>query len=685
MEPLHPTDPPHISEYKLTARLGTGGMGQVYLARTTSGRQLVVKVIRPELANETGFRARFAREAEAARRVGGFHTAQIIDADPHADAPWIATAHIPGPTLTEAVRENGPITPPALHVLATGLAEGLKAVHSCDLVHRDLKPGNIILADDGPRIIDFGIARPLDADSMTTHGAIFGTLPYMSPEQTDGSRVGPASDLFSLGTVLAYAATGTNPFNGATMAQTLRRLISPPPDPGDIDPATRDLITACWNHDPTQRPTPEQILARFADHDLHDSWPPPQPTTPSRPEPAIRPLPTPPIPTRSKEESSPAPREPRVTPPAATKTKREGDAVPQRAEAQSPPPNAGKTSLAKATPLTKARPDQHRGKRKVRASWFYGISAVIAAVVLLSWYISNPRLGESGASEPGMGKSEADEFSTSESSALLPTSITRIGYGDAYSVAFSPDSTTVATGRTDSTAELWDVTTGELITTITSNESSMPGNNTILSVAFSPDGFIIATGNSFGTAQLWDANTGEPITTITGHDEAVYALAFSPDSTTIAVGMEYGSSTSDNVVAQLLDTETGDLITTLTGHNGSVVSVAFSPDGTALATSSADGTARLWDANTGEPITTITGHDEAVSAVAFSPDSATLATGSTDGTTRLWDTESGDLITSLDDYGSRVRSVAFSPDGALLATASTNTDRSGSVRIWELN
>ncbi|WAE71106.1 protein kinase [Streptomonospora nanhaiensis] len=389
-------------------------------ARTTSGRRLVVKVIRPELASEAGFRARFAREAETARKVGGFHTAQVVDADPHADAPWIATAHIPGPTLQQAVRGHGPLTTPALQVLATGLAEGLKAIHGCDLVHRDLKPGNIILAEDGPRIIDFGIARPLDADSMTTRGAVFGTLPYMSPEQTDGSRVGPSSDIFSLGTVLVYAATGTNPFAGATMAETLRRVISPPPDPGTFDPELRALVLECWNHDPVQRPVPDQILARFETRDLHGSWPPPA----ARTAPADSPPPSPPA--RDPGERTENATLPPQTDPLAETTV-SGNPNPTRFQAPTPAAEGSAVPL----PFPPATTDSG-GRAPRRRRWPYYISAVsvLAIVSVLLWR--------------GLG---------SHPEATLT------GHGGGVSsVAFNHDGTTLATGNSyDGTVRLWEL------------------------------------------------------------------------------------------------------------------------------------------------------------------------------------------------------------------------------------
>ena len=207
MEQLKPGDPSRVGNYRLIGRLGEGGMGQVFLGLSPGGRQVAVKVIHPGYASGKQFRERFAREIEAARRVGGFHTASVVDADPGADPPWMVTAFIQGPSLQQAVAEGGPFGLERVCRLGAGLAEGLAAIHACGLVHRDLKPSNVILADDGPRIIDFGISRAAEASPMTTAGMVVGTYSYMSPEQLRGELAGPASDVFALGCTLAFAAT----------------------------------------------------------------------------------------------------------------------------------------------------------------------------------------------------------------------------------------------------------------------------------------------------------------------------------------------------------------------------------------------------------------------------------------------------------------------------------------------
>ncbi|MFF0451292.1 serine/threonine-protein kinase [Streptomyces sp. NPDC004609] len=279
MEALQPSDPDRVGGFRLVGRLGAGGMGQVFLGYSAGGRPVAVKLIRPEYGSDAGFRRSFAREVKAARRVGGFFTAQIVDADPYADRPWLVSAYVPGPSLHAAVAEHGALPAKALRVLAAGLAEGLIAIHDCALVHRDLKPGNVILAADGPRIIDFGIARALEATSQTATGVISGTPAYMSPEQARGdTEISPASDVFSLGSVLAFASTGTAPFGDGHPAAVLYRVVQETPDLSLVDHEIRGLVAACLAKEPTARPAMAEILDTFATADASEDWLP-QPLT----------------------------------------------------------------------------------------------------------------------------------------------------------------------------------------------------------------------------------------------------------------------------------------------------------------------------------------------------------------------------------------------------------------------
>jgi len=256
-----------VGDYRLLGRLGGGGMGQVFYGRSAGGRPVAVKLVRAEYGADRQFRRRFAVEVEAARRVGGFFTAQVVDADPDAERPWLVTAYVPGPSLRAAVEEHGALPAATVRTLGAGLAEGLAAIHECGLVHRDLKPGNVILAADGPRVIDFGIARALEAASGTTTGAVFGTPAYMSPEQARGQEVGPASDVFSLGAVLAYAATGSPPFGDGLPTAVVYRIVQERPDLKDVPAELLEVVEACLTKDPAERPGVADVLTACASAD----------------------------------------------------------------------------------------------------------------------------------------------------------------------------------------------------------------------------------------------------------------------------------------------------------------------------------------------------------------------------------------------------------------------------------
>lgn len=277
-EPLLPTDPASIGGHRLLARLGAGGMGVVYLGRTQAGALAAVKVIQAEYADDPGFRARFRREVDLARRVTSPWAVPVTGAEPEAAEPWLATAFVPGPSLGEAVARHGPLPVRGVRALARMLAGALAAVHDAGLVHRDVKPGNVLLAVDGPRLIDFGIARATDETALTSTDMVVGTPGFLSPEQAEarGAEVGPASDVFSLGCLLAYALTGRPPFGGGTADALLYRTVHDEPDIGaggawaDQDAELRQLLLSCLAKDPADRPTAERIGAELAEDAVPD-------------------------------------------------------------------------------------------------------------------------------------------------------------------------------------------------------------------------------------------------------------------------------------------------------------------------------------------------------------------------------------------------------------------------------
>ena len=392
VEELQAGDPRSVGPYRLLGRLGAGGMGQVFLGRSAGGRLVAVKVIRPELAGEPGFRARFAREVAAARTVSGLFTALVVDADAEAVVPWLATAYVPGPSLAEAVDAHGPLPAASVRALAAGLAEGLGAIHAAGVVHRDLKPSNVLLAADGPRVIDFGISRAAEASMLTQSGTVMGSPGFMSPEQAEGGAVGPASDVFSLGAVLAFAATGAGPFGTGSTPALVYRVVHAEPGISGLPARVRPLVGRCLAKDPAARPTAGQVLAELGSAGLAADW-----------------LPAPVTETLSRYQrpagvvESPLPADGLAGPPTVTGA------------------NARRTP-AEAAPAPDGRPPR-TGRR---LAWWPAAAALTAAAAVAALVIV-PRVGPGGAAtqhQPAAGAGAARHHSLSLGEGSTPPSLT---------------------------------------------------------------------------------------------------------------------------------------------------------------------------------------------------------------------------------------------------------------------
>lgn len=629
MDALQPGDPGQVAGYRLLGRLGQGGMGQVFLGRSPGGRQVAVKIIHREHAHSPVFRDRFAREVEAARRVGGFHTAQVVDADPGADPPWMITAYIPGPSMQEAVAARGPLPPDQVRALAAGLAEGLAAIHACGLVHRDLKPQNVILAADGPRIIDFGIARPLDASAMTATGAVIGTYAYMSPEQVDGRPAGPPSDVFSLGAVLTFAATGRSPFAAASIPAVAHRITLERPELGGLPGDLHDLIAACLAKNPDDRPTLARLLGELGDRPdtVMDSAPPPPPGIPTNepPPPGIR--------RRTILLAGLGAAAVAAVPVGVILT--EGSHSRRTAKTPTPAP--------RRSPAYEATLAQHTDS----------VDAVA--------FSPDGKLLASG--------SEDDSVQLWSMAGR-----TRVGnlliLGDSdrvYSATFSPDGKTLATGTARHTIRLWDVASRTKTATLTGH------TNGVDCVVFSPDGRTLASSSDDKTIRLWDVVGRGSVATLTGHTDTILTVAFSPDGRTLASGC------NDKTI-RLWDVASRTTTATLTGHTGGVGCVVFSPDGKSLASGAGDNMVVVWSVAERKYTAILTGHTDRVTGVAYSPDGRTLISCGDDRTVRLWDVASQNNTATLTGHTADVTSVAITPDGAYAATGSKDK----TVRLWRL-
>lgn len=382
MQPLAPGDPRQAGEFRLSARLGLGGMGQVFLGYSPAGRAVAVKICHPELAADPSFVERFAREVTAAQAVNGLYTAQVVGAGPYDKPPWMATAYVPGPSLSDYVHEHGPLPGPAAWRLAAGLAEALLDVHARGLVHRDLKPSNVLLAVDGPRVIDFGIASALEATGLTTTGSVMGSPAYMSPEQALGMPTGPASDVFALGSTLAYAACGAPPFGDGDAPALLFRVVHLEPALDSVPERLRAVVAACLAKDPAARPTLPQLLRACQDgaaaggNSAASFWP-------GQMTAAI-----------ARHESSSV----RATP--ASDTAMAGRTIPSSQQSPSGWQGGSHAANVAASPGTTARPSPF-GRRRILA----GIGGLVVAggLAAAGWELASPG-GSTAATQTGTGR-----------------------------------------------------------------------------------------------------------------------------------------------------------------------------------------------------------------------------------------------------------------------------------------
>ncbi|MFG2177117.1 protein kinase [Streptomyces abikoensis] len=687
MDALLPDDPRSVGPYRLDGRLGAGGMGQVYAGTSPGGRRVAVKLIRPELADTPQFRARFKREVDAARQVGGFHTAQVIDADPDAASPWLVTAFIPGPTLHQVVRERGPLTPDAVLRLGAGLAEGLAAIHGCGLVHRDLKPGNVILAEDGPRIIDFGIARAVDASSLTATGAVIGTYAYMSPEQIRADRAGPASDVFALGSVLGFAATGHSPFDAPTLLTVVQRILDDPPALDGVDGELRRLLSACLAKEPTERPPVTGLPERFAAAADEAAAVPPERTVAPAPGergmPPTRAEPTMPVP--PAEHGAPSRPGEHTTPltPGRTTPLTPGDQARLAAPAGRPwpatvaDPGAGAGATPGAAPS--AGPGTPPGAGAATQANPY------AALRTSPAQPAHAHADAGATPDAGPGAPQGTG-AAAQANPYAPGAGVAPGAGPAAPTAPAPTAPTPAGGPRVSRRALLigglsvvaaaAIAVPVVLLDDDSGDPSAPGADgatldgasSAQELAYGADGKTLLVSAGDGTIWRWDLAARSSTTSRIGIAKYEQANVFTRDGKTLFRADENRILAWDVASGRTTGTFTG--VTNYRLQDGFVNSLDVSPDGRTLAASTPQGL-YLWDVPSGRRLAV---HEDVKNGpAAFGPDGRTLAAGSPLQLRRMPDDQT--LLTVDGTDGGRY--AAFSPDGQLLAAVNR-----GTILLW---
>ncbi|XVQ11060.1 WD40 repeat domain-containing serine/threonine protein kinase [Spirillospora sp. CA-255316] len=648
MRPLAQSDPRHVGPYRTLAELGRGGMGRVLLGSAPDGRLVAVKLVHARLVGVPGFRDRFRDEVAATRAVSGAYTAAVIDADADAPTPWLASVYVPGPSLHDAVRAAGALPVEPVLRLAAGLAAALLDIHRSGLVHRDLKPSNVLLAADGPRVIDFGVARAVESGDgdQTQTGLLAGTPGFMSPEEADARQPTAASDIFSLGCVLAMACTGRGPFDGPGVPQTLYNVVHTAPVLDAVPGRLRPIVEACLAKDPDARPAPDRLLTMIG-HVAPSTrpWPPAVHRLIEERQAAIAGLLTPPSP-----------------------------------------------------------PARHRGRLLV-AGAIAGCATLTAAMLWALWpgpaAGSRPAPSASRSTPPPVSWPLRGHTSTIQSVTFSADGRTLLTASEDHTVrkwdvasrtqrgtplqhpdgvndvALGPRDIAIYTSGDDGSIRVWPM----------SGRGRQTGFDIRLgpvsAMAISPDGRVLATSSMSRVVRLWDLDDGRVGPALDTGAGSVEALAFAPDSRTLAVGTTGTRENADtgNTEGHVQLWEVYDrrkIGEDLTGFNSWVHGVAFSPDGRTLAAAGGD-TARLWDVTTRSPAGAPIDCRSTCRTVTFSPDGRTLATAGGDTIARLWNlADRRQLGPDLKGHTGVIFSVRFSPDGRTLATAGAD----GTARLW---
>jgi WD40 repeat protein len=656
--PPHGSEPTRIryfGDYEIERELARGGMGVVFFARQISlNRPVALKMILAgQLADETDVK-RFYSEAEAAANLDHPGIVPIYEVGQHEGQHYFSMGYVEGRSLAQRLAD-GPLPSREAAALMVKVAQAIEYAHSRGVIHRDLKPGNILLDRNGhPRVTDFGLAKKLQSDSgLTGSGQIMGTPSYMPPVQAGGKRgeVGPAADVYALGATLYALVTGRPPFQAATAMDTVLQVLSDEPVPprrlnASVPLDLETICLKCLEKEPGKRYSSAAALAEDLRRYLAG-------------EPIVaRPV------TRFER---------------AVKWARRRPVIAALSAAVVVIALLGLSGIlwqwheaVLARGVAERESERAKAQTELAQRRLYDVQMTL---VQRNWEDYNGALLQQGlddllpVNQGGIDRRGFEWFYWQRKMASAP--ITMKGHTKAVSsLAFSRDGSRIVTGSVDDTAKVWDARSGAEALTLVGHAGD------VFSAAFSPDGSCIVTGGFDQTAKVWDAGTGRLIRILEGHKSGVSSVTFSPDGQRLA-------SASNNGIVKVWDARTGQMIRTLPGHTFWANSVAFSPNGHHLASGAGEinklGEMKLWDARTGQETLTFKGHTDVVTSVAFSTDGQRLASASWDGTVKLWDVVTGQETLTLKGHSGFPVDVAFSRDGQRLASAGADE----TVKVWD--